>query len=587
MLGTLPGHVGLTAMRSGARHTENDLVISRLRRLATKSLLAIAALAFVCNLGTLAVPLFNMQIFNRVLPTRDLETIGALASGLAICLLVWAVLELLRSAAQEILAAKFVACLSLPLIRAAALAPRPDLAASEGLSDLETVRGFLSSRSCMAPFDIAWAPVFLIALLFMHWGLAALAVLCMAVLVVMNVLGDAVSRRAMMDANQASAAALRNAADGVNAAEVVLALGMLPILSHRWRAGQCHAASLVQRALLRARAVSAATNTLRMAMTGAMVALGLVLTLNGLSSSGSMVAGNMILARLLMPFGSIAATRRQWTDALAAWQRLRAALTRPAPRRYLEALPAPVPRVVVENLAYLPPGADRPLLRGVSFAIEPGEAVAVIGPSSAGKSTLLRLIIGIAEPSAGGVYLDGSSTYLWEREDFAQHVGYVPQRPTLLDESVADNIARMQHHDLRLVIAAAKQAGLHRVIAELAEGYSTKVVGNLLSGGQRQRLALARALYGGPKLLVLDEPTAFLDQAGEEHFLALLAELRRDGVTVLLATHRPTLLKAVDKVLVLRDGAVAHFGPAAEIGDQLRKRPFRLVPSTSNRVAAS
>ena len=160
----------------------------------------------------------------------------------------------------------------------------------------------------------------------------------------------------------------------------------------------------MHRALLRARAVSAATNTLRMAMTGAMVALGLVLALNGMSSSGSMVAGNMILARLLMPFGSVAATRRQWADALAAWQRLRAALTRPAPRRYVSALPTPAPRIVVESLAYIPPGGDRPLLRGVSFAVEPGEAVAVIGPSSAGKSTLLRLVVGMAPPTAGGVY---------------------------------------------------------------------------------------------------------------------------------------------------------------------------------------
>ena len=574
-------------MEPSAKQTESNFLIASLRRFATQSLVAIAALSFVCNLGTLAVPLFNMQIFNRVLPTRDLNTIGALAGGLAICLVAWALLEILRSAAQEVLAAQFVARLSVPLIQAAALAPRPDLAASEGLIDLETVRAFLSGRSCMAPFDIAWAPILLLALLFMHWGLAAFALLCMFVLVAMNLLGDAVSRRAMLDANRASAAALRYAADGVNAAEAVLALGMLPILADRWRGSQRHAADLVRRALLRARAVSAVTNTLRMGMTGAMVALGLVLALNNLSSSGSMVAGNMILARLLLPFGSIAATRRQWTDALAAWQRLRAALARPVPRRYRGVLPTPAAKIVVENLVYLPPGADRPLLRGVSFVIEPGEVLAVIGPSSAGKSTLLRLIVGMAPPTAGGVFLDGSSTYLWEREDFAQHAGFVPQRPTLLDESVADNIARMQHADMRAVIIAAKRAGLHRVIAGLQDGYSTKVVGNLLSGGQRQRLALARALYGGPKLLVLDEPTAFLDHESEEHFIALLASLRSEGVTIILATHRPTLLKSVDKILVLRDGAVAQFGPAAEIEDQLRKRPFRLVSDSSNRVAAS
>lgn len=564
------------------------MVVMRLRRLAIKSIAAIAVLAFFCNLGTLAVPLFNMQVFNRVLPTRNLDTISAMAGGLGICLVVWTVLEVLRSAAQEILATRFVAQLSLPLIQATAYAPRPDLAAGEALADLETLRGFLCGRACLAPFDIAWAPIFLLALLLMHWGLAALALFCMVTLIVMNFLGDALSRRAMLEANQATAVALRRAADGVNAAEAVLALGMLPTVMQTWQAGQRRAADLVQRALLRARAVSAATSALRMGMTAAMVATGLVLAINGLCSAGSMVAGNMIVARLLQPFASIAATRRQWADALAAWQRLRAVFAQPSSlRRYLEPLPAPTPRLMVENLAFLPPGADRPLLRGITFTVEPGEAVAVVGPSSSGKSTLLRMIVGIAPPTAGGVFLDGTSTFLWEREDFARHVGFVPQRPSLLEESVLDNIGRMQCPDFARVVTAAKRAGVHRVIAGLPSGYSTKLVGNLLSGGQRQRLALARALFSQPKLLVLDEPTAFLDDNGEADFLALLAELRRDGVTVLLATHRPSLLNSVDKVLVLRDGSIEQFGPAAEIGAKLRKRPFRLVSNNANRVAVS
>ena len=571
---------------SRADASANDIV-DKMRRSAAYSVFAVAALAFVCNLGTLAVPVFNMQIFNRVLPTRDLATMGAMAAGLAICLIGWGLLEALRSAALEIVAARIAGALSLPVVQAASHAPRPDLAAGEALADLEILRTFLASRACMAPFDIAWTPILLLALLLMHWALAALAVACILVLAALNVLGDAVSRRALMSANEASALAMRSAVDGVNAAEAVVALGILPVLAHRWQGAQLRAARLVHRALLRARGVSAATSALRAGMTGAMVAVGLTLALNGLASTGAMVAGNMILARLLLPFASIASTRRQWVDAYASWRRLKELLAGSAPRRYTAALPAPAPRIVVENLSYLPPKGDRPLLRSVCFAVEPGEAVAVIGPSSAGKSTLLRMLVGITAPTAGGAYLDGTSVFLWERENFARHVGYVPQRPALLDESIVDNIARMQEADVAEVVRVSKQAGLHRTIASLPDGYATKLVGNLLSGGQRQRLALARALYGRPRLLALDEPSASLDQEGEIDLLALLAQLKQDGVTVIIATHRPALLKSMDKVLVLQNGAVAQFGPAAEIARELRKPSIRLVKNAAERTSAS
>lgn len=570
-----------------ASNASANPALELVRRSATRCVLAVAALAFICNLGTLAVPLFNMQVFGRVLPTRDLGTMGALACGLAICLLAWAVLEVLRSAAMEILAARIARQLSIPLIQAASLAPRPDLAAGECMADLEMLRTFLASRACMVPFDIAWTPVLLLALLAMHWALAAMGLLSLLILTVLNVLGDAISRRALLAANEASATAMRGAVDGVNAAEAVIALGMLPILTQRWRSSQQRAADLVETALLRARAVSAATNALRAGMTGAMVALGLALALNGMSSSASMVAGNMILGRLLLPFGSVAATRRQWIDVLAAWRRLQAVLSGTAQRRYETALPAPEPKLVVENLSYFPPKGDRALLRSVSFTVEPGESVAIIGPSSAGKSTLLRLIVGMAPPTAGGVYLDGNSSFLWEREDFARHAGYMPQRPTLLEESVADNIARMQTVDMAAVVRAAKMVGVHRTIAALPQGYATRLSGNVLSGGQRQRVALARALYGEPKLLALDEPSAFLDESGEADLVGLLGRLRASGVTVLLVTHRPSLLRAMDKVVVLQAGSVAQFSPASELYPELKKASIRLVKNVRDQVAVS
>lgn len=555
------------------------------RRLAIRGVLCIAALSLVCNIGALAVPMFNMQVFNRVLPTRDTGTLGVLIVGLALCVLAYVVLDSLRILALEALAGKVTRRLSLPLLRAVAAGGRGAGAGSEALADLETLRGFIATPACTAPFDIMWAPVLLLALGLLHWGLAALGALCCAVLLVMNVLGDAVSRRQMLAANEASATALRHAADAVDAAEAVLALGMLPTLAGRWEAGQRRAARLVHRAMVRARAVAAATGALRLAMTGAMVALGLVLALNGLTSGGSMVAGNMILARLLLPFEQVAATRRSWVDALAAWRRVQAALDGPVPSRHAHAMPAPTPRLVVERLVYMPQGADRPLLRGVSFAAEPGESVGIIGPSSAGKSTLVRLVMGMVPPSAGGAYLDGTSTFLWEREDFARHVGYMPQGLALLDETVADNIARMGAVDMAAVLEAAKRAGVHRAVAGLPQGYATRIAGGTLSSGQRQRVALARALYGRPGLLVLDEPSAFLDRTGEADVLALLERLRAEGTTVLLVSHRPALLAGVDKLLVLADGAVSQFGPRAEVLQSLSTPRVRLVRATPERGA--
>ena len=555
------------------------------RRLAVRGVFGIAGLTVLCSLGVLSVPVFNMEVFNRVLPTRDAGTLGALAAGMGIGLLAYLVLDTLRGLALEALAGRVTRLLATPLVRAVAAGGRGGGAASEAMADLETLRGFFASPACTAPFDAAMAPVLLLVLLVLHWGYAAFAVFCCLVLVGMNVLGDRLSRRAMLGANEASAAALRRAADAVGAAEAVLANGMLPTLSGRWQAGQRRAAGLAHRAVLRARAVSAVTGTLRMAMTAAMVALGLVLALNGAASSGSMVAANMILARLLLPFQQFAGTRRQWVDGMAAWGRVRAALDVALPPRYGHAMPRPAPRLVVERLVYLPQGGDRPLLRGVSFAAEPGEAVGVIGPSSAGKTTLVRMIVGMQPPTTGGAYLDGTSTYLWEREDFARHVGYVPQGLALLDATVADNIARMGRPDMAAVREAAVRAGAHRFIAALPDGYATRIAGGALSSGQRQRVALARALYGRPGLLVLDEPSAFLDKDGEQDVIALLARLRADGVTVLLVTHRPALLATVDKLVLLRDGMVAQFGARDQVLEALAPPPpVRLVRATERKA---
>jgi ATP-binding cassette subfamily C protein len=228
---------------------------------------------------------------------------------------------------------------------------------------------------------------------------------------------------------------------------------------------------------------------------------------------------------------------------------------------------------------FMPAGADRPVLRGISFSVGPGEMIGIIGPSASGKSTLMKLLLGATEPSGGGVFLDGHNTFLWNREDIARHIGYVPQSAVLTDGTVAENIARGAQPDFDAVLAAAKRAGVHHAIAALPHGYATRIAGAgfTLSAGQRQRVAVARALYGSPRLLILDEPNAFLDKDGEAMLDGLLTRLRAENIGVLISTHRPSLVSAMDKLLVLREGTIEHFGPSEAVLRAMGGSPVRIV----------
>ena len=510
-------------------------------------------LGAVGSLSALAMPIFSMQVFNRVLPTGSLETLFWLAVALIVVVPVQGVLDHLRGTAMVSVGNRWLDRLVEPLLRAGT-GPR---GAQELMRDLDTLRSTCSAPAAAAPLDFIWTPLFLAAAFLLHPLFGLLLVAGAAALAGLNVAATFLVRPALMSANDLAASSFAEAAGTIRAAEVVRAMGMLPALQRRWRVGRGGMLLLAHRAQRLAKGLATTARVLRMLLAAATMALGAVLCLRGVADAGTMLAANLIVARALQPFEQAGAAWRLWSEALAAHRRIAAALGAAPAEGGAVALPRPVGRIVSERLVFLPPGAERPVLRGASFTIEPGEMLALTGASGSGKSTLVRLLLGAERPSAGTIHLDGYPTHLWERAELARHLGYLPQHLGLVDGTVTQNVSRFAAPpDMAAVIAATRLAGAQDAVARLPAGYGTRIGPNgfALSAGQRQCLALARALHGDPRLLVLDEPDAHLDAEGEARLLRTLARVRARGIGVLVITHRPALLAAADRRLLLRDG---------------------------------
>jgi ATP-binding cassette subfamily C protein len=533
------------------------------RRDAARALPLIAWLNLVQLITSLGLPVFMLGIFDIVLAAFSMPAAYWLLLAIAIVFVLQGVSEAIRALALQAAAARLAWRLEAPALAATARlggSPQP-------LRDLETLRQFVASPAAATLLDVLWAPGFLIVLLVLHPAFAAYGAGVAVLLALLKLGGDLASKAGLKAANQAATEAGLAYGQALRAAETVTALGMLPALLARYRQGEAAMFALARPALDRAQILSAAGRALKLAATAGMIALGAWLVMLDAAAVGAMIAATQVLARLLAPVERLSSVAGDLAQARAAWQRLQDALAVPAPRRDRTVLPRPEGRLVAERVAFIPAGTDRPVLRGVSFELAPGEVMALVGPSAAGKSTLLRLVIGLDTPTAGSLTLDGYATALWDRADFAAHVGYLPQHVALVDGTIAETIARFGPVEERAVIAAARAAGLHEAIARLPYGYATPLreAGFALSAGQRQRLGLARALHGERRLVVLDEPDSALDAEGEVLLRQAIAGLRARGTGVLLATHRPGLAAAADRVLVLRAGQVARCGPPAEV----------------------
>ena len=532
----------------------------------------------------LALPLYTMQVYDRVLGSRSMETLVMLSLLAVGCFIVFGLLDAIRAQVYLAIGHFTAKTLSIEALETSmrGLLRGGQNRPSQVLRDFSELRQFLSGPWIAVPFDAALSLIFLVILYLIHPIYGIVAFVSALALVAVSLLGRAATASMVAEANQAlirSAGEIDAASQSV---EVIEAMGMMPNLIRRWQVLQDRYLMIVSRSSSRARVFSSLAKVLRMTAQIAIMATGAVLVLQREASPGSMLAASILMGRALAPFEQLVEGWRSWISARETYRRLRDLMVESADAPS-DFVPDPKGRLVIDRVLYVPPGTERPTLRNISFTLEPGQALGIIGSSSSGKSTLARLIVGTLAPSAGGVYLDGQNVWTWKREHFGKHIGYMPQNVSLLSGTVADNIARMGEVDQAAVIAAARRADVHEMIGRLPKGYQTEIGdgGARLSGGQRQRIALARALYGEPRLIVLDEPNSNLDQAGEAALAQAIMEAKKSGATVVVITHRPATLSAVDRIIVLRDGMIDQLGSRNEVLKRLASegRPPAPAPS--------
>ncbi len=542
---------------------------------------AIAAFSFVINLLFLAPAIFMLQVFDRVLPSGSQETLTVLLVGTALALGILLLLEYVRTRLQNLLGNIIDEHLSPPVVNAIVTraARSPHSARSEGIRDISTLRTLFSANGLLALFDAPWVVIYVAVIWLFHpilgIGAAAAALLMLAI----AWLNDRVSRGVLDELQKEGRRAAHYVESSMRNAEVLQVLGMTDNLLARWRKLQNEIAGIQTSASRRSVTFTAITKTLRQAIQIGMLALGAYLVLTQKASAGVMIATTVLLGRAVQPVEQLVSSWRMLIEASGAYRRLSELSQHFETRTPQVNIQRPEGIVNVEGVSFRAPGTEKAILLSVAFGLNAGEALAILGPSAAGKSTLARLLTGVWAPSAGTIRLDGADVANWPREHLGPMMGYVPQDVELFDGTVADNIARLGEVDSEAVIKAATRANAHEMILALDQGYNTQVgdQGSRLSPGQRQRIALARALYGNPRLVILDEPNANLDGEGEIALSQALRGLRAEGITSIVITHRPSLIAHVDKILMLNAGRVQKFGPAAEVMKAMQQQAQAII----------
>ena len=544
--------------------------------------LTAGAASLLLNLAMLVPSLYSLQVFDRVFASRSIETLLMLTALTLIALAFAYCMDVGRARAPAAAGLALQEALSAPVLEQAlrqAATSSPGRGGAGRLRDIAQLRGFLAGGGIRALFDAPWLPVYLLVIALMHPLLGAVAAAGAGVLALLALATERLTRDDAALVLRSGRQVGRDAESLARHAELFGAMGMIERAVAAWHAGHDRWRASQARLVGASAHLAALARVLRQGVQLAVLGTGAWLVVDRGASPGIMVAATVLLGRALQPVEALIGGWRQVLDARAAWRSLcEPGVLRPLAGRL--ALPAPRGRLRLESVVFAHAAAP-PVIKGVSFSVEPGESLGIVGASGSGKSTLARLVLGVWQPQSGAVRLDGASLVHWERADLGIHVGYLPQDVTLFAATVAQNIARLGPVDAAAVVDAARLAGAHDLILRLAQGYDTRVGegGSGLSGGQRQRIGLACALYRNPPLVVLDEPDAHLDAEGEAALRAALRGLKLRGTTVVLTGHRTGLLAQLDRIAVLRGGVLQGIGPAATMLDGLQAGNVRSLPA--------
>ncbi|WP_434580954.1 type I secretion system permease/ATPase [Sulfurimonas sp. NW15] len=558
--------------------TKEGIALTKLEQVlkeTKKSFLFVGFFSFFVNILMLVPSIYMLQVYDRVMASQSIETLVLLTIIVVFLFATMGVLELIRSRILVRIGNKMDLALNGYLFDVIFNHARlnPAQASSMPVTDLIKIRQYMTGNGVFALFDSPWFPIYLFVMYIFSPWFAAFTVFAALVIMTITIINEKTTKKDLASANKMNNLSIQYLNKNLQNAEVVHAMGMNDNIKNRWLEKHHSFLKIQASASDKAGKWSNMSKTLRQLFQSLTYGIGAYLAINGLISPGVIIAGAVLMGRALQPLDLLTNSWKGFADAKESYKRLNNLLKEvpelPEPMQ----LPAPKGEIKVENIVVTPPAAKVPALKGISMYIPQGMTVGIVGPSASGKSTFARAILGVWPLAAGKVRLDGADIHQWNSIDLGKYIGYLPQDIELFEGSISENIARFSEVDPESVVEAATTAGVHHMILTLPNGYDTVVGagGSTLSGGQRQRIGLARALYKKPPLIVLDEPNSNLDEEGEKALLNAIVQMKENGSTIIVITHRPNILAVVDNLAVFTQGTLSMYGPKNEVLAKLKE----------------